>query len=112
MNREDYLTRRQALLEMMPRAKFGDKLTADQKDAAKVIRKELYDMYEAYIKAAKPCDIGDVVTLTLNSGRKAKNVKVLELGVLQDGNVHPTAYQDGTRTCFITVPIQRIEKHV
>ena len=62
----------------------------------------------AYIEKNKPCNIGDLVKITLGSGRVDKG-EVVSFGILADKCVHITAYKDGSKTKYITVPTQSVE---
>jgi hypothetical protein len=62
----------------------------------------------AYIEKNKPCNVGDLVKITLGSGRVAKGV-VVSFGILADKCVHITAYKEDSKTKYITVPTQSVE---
>jgi uncharacterized protein Veg len=79
-------------------------------ETTKGIEKQCLDrrkaLREAYIQANKPCNIGDMVEITLNSGRKAIG-EAHEFGILQDKGVYITAYRDPankTKLRYISAP--------
>jgi hypothetical protein len=79
-------------------------------EVIKAMEKDCLDrrnaLREAYIQANKPCNIDDLVEITLGSGRKAKG-NVHEFGILQDKGVYITAYRDPsskTKLKYISTP--------
>lgn len=109
MEKVEYENRKQSLRSMLITPAFGEKLTPEQSESNKAINSQLKDLNSEYLNVNKPCDIGDIVNMVLNSGRKVRNAEIVELGILHDGMIHPTAYKIGSKTMFITVPIQSIE---
>ena len=82
----------------------------DEIEAVKSVEKDCLNkrnsIREAYIQANKPCEIDDLVEITLASGRKAKG-HVHEFGILQDKGVYVTAYRDPsnkTKLKYISAP--------
>ena len=73
------------------------------KEKIKSIENEKQSYKECYIEDNKPCNIDDVVEITLNSGRTVKG-QVLSFGILKDMNVCITSYKEGNKTKYITSP--------
>lgn len=109
MNKEEYFKSRELLIKQQPKIKFGSKPTEEQKEISKKINSKLQVLLEQYIDSCKPCSIGNKVNMTLNEGRKVKEVFVANLGILHDGNIHPTAYIEQNKTKYITKPVLKIE---
>jgi len=63
------------------------------KEKIKSIENEKQSYKECYIEDNKPCNIDDVVEITLNSGRIVKG-KVLSLGVLSNYTVCITSFRE------------------
>jgi hypothetical protein len=59
---------------------------------------------EDYIKSNKPCNVGDLVDITLGSGRLVKNAEVKTLGILKDKKVCITSYKKDSKIKYITTP--------
>lgn len=74
----------------------------------KIIEGKHEEGRKAYIESNKPCDIGDNVEITLNSGRKLEGV-VAELGILRDQTVCVTAVNVGGKNAYITVPHKEVK---
>ncbi len=108
MNREEYLEKRDELLSQRPKIKFGSKPTDDQKEKSKLINQQLKEILDTYIESSKPCNLNDTVQMVLNCGRTVKGM-VTDMGILHDGNIHPTAYKVGNKTMYITVPVKEIK---
>lgn len=92
MKREEYI----ALVEQV-------------KEGKKDLENLLEEQKQAYIESNKPCDVGDEVSIKLSDGRKVTG-KAKAFGILNDKNVYVTAYQDGSKTKYITVPYSEITK--
>lgn len=65
---------------------------------------EKLDLYRTeYIESNKPCNIGDNVNITLNSGRKVSG-EVLSFDILKELTVSITSYKEESTVKYITVP--------
>jgi len=76
-------------------------------ELVKLKKKQLNERLEyirlEYIDTCKPCNVGDVVDITLNSGRTERGLAA-SFGILKDGMVHVTSYKQGSKTRYITSP--------
>lgn len=108
MNKQQYLEKRSDLLSQKPKVEFGSKLTDAQKEKSSEINQKLKEILDAYIETSKPCSLNDTVQMVLNCGRTVKGI-VIDMGILHDGNIHPTAYKVGNKTMYITVPIKELK---
>ena len=82
------------------------------KEAKKKIDTRMSRTHQTFILCNKPCNIGDMVEITLRSGKKVKG-EAASFGILRDENKNPvvciTSYKD-TKTHYITVPHQNVVK--
>lgn len=69
----------------------------------KSLEEKKQSLKESYIEHCKPCNIGDIVLITLSSGRKEKG-EVVSFGILKDGDVHITSYKQVGKNKYITSP--------
>lgn len=80
------------------------------KEAKKEMEKHMIDLTQCFISKNKPCEIGDMVEITLRSGKKVKG-NAVSFGILRDENKLPvvciTSYKD-TKTHYITVPHKKV----
>lgn len=109
MTKEEYFEKAKDLMQKKVIVKFGSKLTEAQKETNKQITLQLRKLLSDYIESSKPCSIGDTVNMTLNKGRKVKEVVITNLGILNDGNIHPTSYTEKGKSKYITEPVMKIE---
>lgn len=105
MNKEIYFKKREALKLEMPKS-FEP--TEVEKEKAKEVRKQLADLLAEYKWFCSPCHKGDQVRMILGCGRTVVG-EVLELGILHDGNIHPTSYKVGNKVKYISKPVKNIE---
>lgn len=108
MNKEKYLEKLAEFKGHLPKVKFGEKPTDKQKEMTKKVNEALVKLKNYYINKNKPCDVGDVVTIVMHSGRKVSNVTVLELGFYHDQSIGVTYYKEGSKSKTITDPVQSL----
>lgn len=75
----------------------------EQKVIIKSANERINELRGQYIQQNKPCEKGDLVEIVLKSGRKVKG-EAFSFGILQDKNVHVTAYKQGTQLKYISTP--------
>lgn len=75
----------------------------DQKAIIKLANEAINELRNQFIEANKPCEKGEMVEIVLASGRKVSG-EAVSFGILQDKEVHITAYKDGAKIKYISVP--------
>lgn len=82
------------------------------KEAKKKIDDRMSRTHQTFISSNKPCSVGDMVEITLRSGKKVKG-EAVSFGILRDENKNPvvciTSYKD-TKMHYITVPHKSVVK--
>lgn len=68
-------------------------LLCAEREVVKQANKRMADARELYIESNKPCEKGDRVRITLESGRVVEG-EANAFHILQDGNVHIASYKD------------------
>ena len=81
----------------------------EQKAIIKTANERINELRDQFIEYNKPCSEGDAVEIVLKSGRKAKG-EAVSFGILQDKNVHVTAYRSNSTIKYISVPNQSVTK--
>jgi hypothetical protein len=103
----DFYKERAHIVSRLPKIKFGEKPTEEQKEIAIAVNKECKELLQRYIQETKPCDIGDLVSMTLKHGRKVEGI-VLSLNILHDGKIHPTSYKIKNKVMYISQPLRSL----
>lgn len=83
-------------------------LLSAERDVIKEANKRIAEAREEYLESNKPCQKGDRVRITLESGRIVEG-EANAFHILQDGDVHIASYKDGATMRHISRPTQKVE---
>lgn len=83
-------------------------LLCAEREVVKQANKRIADARELYIESNKPCEKGDRVRITLESGRTVEG-EANTFHILQYGDVHIASYKDGATMKHISRPTIKTE---